>query len=156
MGKVYSKTYNTNYANISKASAPLSVAVSTKQCFRIPFPSEGFLEKLIVYQATGTSCAFEVELLNSAIPYAPGAFANAATPADNLAPYRIQVPATGPLAAGAGGVISLSAEGFGIGFRNIDGSFTANQRYVYLLINPISAAGTTTWNVTIQCRTDVG
>jgi hypothetical protein len=62
----------------------------------------------------------------------------------------------------------LDDEDYGRAFRNIDGTFTVNQRILYLVINPLSngigpqgaqddGAGIAThWNVTIRCRTDIG
>lgn len=153
--KIYSTTYNTNFASIAKAKPPLSVPSGKMVCFQIPFPSEGFLERLIVYQATGTAVDFSVELLNSQIPYPPGQYNTGTAATDALEPYRIQIP-TGPLEADAGTVMTLLDDDFGQSFRNCDGGWTLNQRYVYLVISPVGAGGTTTWNVMIQCRTDVG
>jgi hypothetical protein len=154
--KVYSKMYNANSANIAKASPPLTVTANKMTCFQIPFPSEGFMERVVVYQATGAPVAFSVEILNSRIPYPPGDYVNGAAAADKLENYRIQVPPTSALTAASGAVLTVADENFGEGFRNVDGGFTLNQRYIYLLINPTGNAGTTTWNVTLQCRTDVG
>lgn len=153
--KIYSKAYNVNYANIAKASPPLLVPSGKMGCFKIPFPSEGFMERVVIYQATGTSVAFGAELLNSQIPYPPGIYTSGASPVDKLEQYRIQSPNTAPMTALAGAVISMGNENFGEGFRNIDGGWTLNQRYIYLLINPTSAGVDTTWNVFLQCRTDV-
>lgn len=154
--KIYSKAYNVNYANIAKASAPLTVTANKMTCFQIPFPSEGFMERVVVYQATGTPVAFSVEILNSRIPYPPGDYTNGASPVDKLENYRIQSPATAALSALAGAVITVGDENFGDGYRNVDGGWTLNQRYVYLLINPTSNTTTTTWNVMLQARTDIG
>jgi hypothetical protein len=95
--KVYTKTYNVNYESLAHASPPLTVPVNKKTCFAIPFPSEGLLERLVVYQEDGSDTDFSVELLNSRLPFPPGDYADAATPTDNLENYRLQLPITGPI-----------------------------------------------------------
>jgi hypothetical protein len=165
--RIYTKTYNSNYAHLAKASPPLAVPAGKMKCFEIPFPSEGFLERLIVWQVEceigpqgpqgiGGGYAFEVELLNSSLPYPPGVYDVDDMPADDLTAYRLQVPPTAALTQTECGVLSLIDDDFGIGFRNVDGGWTLNQRKVYLLIRPLNADVETNWNVTIQCRTDVG
>jgi hypothetical protein len=135
--------------------------------FAIPFPSEGFLERLVVWQESGTPVDFSVELLNSQLPYPPGVYAPTDPPADELQAYRLQVPITQPISQFAGEVLSLVDDDFGLGFRNVDGGWTLNQRLVYLVIAPDGGegpqgpqgpqdSGDTEWNVVIQCRTDVG
>jgi hypothetical protein len=168
--RIYTKTYNQHYAVISKASPPLEVPADSKVCFAIPFPSEGFLERLIVWQTYDPNMGpqgpqgpqdvvgydFEVELLNSRIPFPPGEYSTVQLAFDELTAYRIQRPPTAPLSQTAGGVLSLTDDDFGTGFRNVDGGWTLNQRLVYLVIHPIDALEPTFWNVTLQCRTDVG
>jgi hypothetical protein len=154
--KIYTRIYSAQYEHIAKAQAPLSVAAGKMVCFQIGFPSEGFMEKAVIWQASGTNAAFQVELLNSQIPYPPGVYTSNASPADVLNMYRLQIPPTAALSQTSGNVLTLTDDNFGIGWRNIDGGFTLNQRYIYLLINPQSSGVTTTWNVYLQCRTDVG
>lgn len=154
--KVYTKTYSHLFESIAKAKPSLSVATGKMVSFQIPFPSEGFMERVVVKQASGTAVGYHVELLNSKLPYPPGVYNSGAGAADALQFYRIQIPPTGPLIAASGTVMTYYDDDFALGFRNIDGGFTDNQRYIYLLIDPQSAGTTTTWDVLLQCRTDVG
>jgi hypothetical protein len=153
--KIYTTTYSTQYNNIKFAKAPLFVPNGYLTCFKIPFPSEGFLERFIMSQATGTSCDFSVEILCSTIPYPPGNYVAGTLPVDALPFYRIQVPPTAPFLGTAGNILSMDDTNFGVGFRNIDGGWTANKRFIYLVISPTTPGSDTTWNVQIQCRTDI-
>lgn len=153
--RIYTRMFNALYASIPYCGQPLSVPASKKTCFAIGLPHEGYLERLVVAQATGTPVDFEVELLNSAIPFPAGIYDPGDAPADDLEHYRVHRPATAALTQTAGNVLTFIDDTYGPGYRNIDGTHTANQRLAYLLIKPISAGGITTWNVTLQIRTDV-
>lgn len=155
MSHVYKKAY-TNKVLGNVKGGPLLVPNGKMTCFQIGMPYEGFLERLVVWQASGTSCAFTVELLDSQVPYPPGSYTPGAAPADNLIAYRVQNPPTAALSASAGGTVSLADDNYGMGFRNQDGNFTSPQRYLYLLINPTTPGTDTTWNVFLQARTEVG
>ena len=50
----------------------------------------------------------------------------------------------------------LQQDNQGYAYRNIDGTSTNNQRYVYVLINPTSAAGPTTWDISVTVESTVG
>jgi hypothetical protein len=160
--KVYPRLFSNNGSPL--ALPPLIVAGSTMECFQIPFPSEGSVAKLVVWQVPaagggGTPCAFNVELLNSQIPYplSGNPYAVGATPADLLPAYRIQMPSTGPLAqATPGAALTLDDDNVGFPFHNLDGNFANNQRFIYLLISPVGAGGQTVWNVFLLARTNVG
>lgn len=165
--KIYSRTYSEHYTQIAKALPPLAVPLGKKTCFQIPFPSEGVLEAVIVSQVSTdlVPASATIELLNSALPFPPGNYDILATSADAIEHYRIL---TTPLVVTPGSAAVMDEADFGRGFRNIDGGWTLNQRYVYLLINPDDLVGPqgpqgpqggtseeTTWNVTLRCRTDI-
>src|SRR4051812_49465982 len=113
--KIYTKTYSPLYAEISKASPPLSVAAGKKKCFAVPFPTEGLIERVIVSQVPdntagfdgGPAVNFEIELLCSKVPFPAGLYDPGDAPRDTLEQYRIQMPPTGPLTRTAGNVLSL-------------------------------------------------
>lgn len=152
--KIYTRMYSEKYASIPKAHAPLIVTSGKKTSFAIPFPTEGILEGLVVSQvSTDVQVAAVVELLNSTIPFPPGDYGVSDAAAHKVEHYRI-LPT--PLSVGSGTAGVMNEEDYGRGFRNIDGGFTLNQRYIYLVINPTSAGTATNWNVSISCRTDVG
>lgn len=156
MSNIYTAAYTLKA--VAKARPPLAVAAAKKVVFALDFPAEGFLERLVVYQLPeaddgGAPVDFSVELLNSLVPYEPGEYDPAAVPADNLEPYRIQMPPTAPMTALAGDVLSLASNEYGTAWRNLDGGPSDGQRYVYLLIEPDGAIEETQWCVFLQART---
>lgn len=135
--------------SIAKAKSPISIAAGKKVCTAVGMPASGRLERLVVYQLSGTNVAFTVELFNSVIPFAAGEFAAAAAAGDTLHPYRVQMPVTAAVSGSSGGVATLTSDA-GLSYHNIDGTFTEPQRYLYLLITPTSSGDTTTWSAFIQ------
>lgn len=163
--KIYTKTYSEKYEQIAKASTYLTVAANSKTCFAVPYPSEGIMETVVFSQVStdSTRVAATLEVFNSQIPFPPGDYDVDDEAADKEEHYRIIPPIT--IIADAVGAYDAT---YGHGFTNIDGGWTLNQRYVYVLIIPSEsstgpqgpqdegAAVATHWNVTIKCRTDIG
>ena len=149
---VYTATYAGLGLSNGQDRGVLSVPAGQMTCFQIPFLDEGFLDSLTVYQVSGTAVAFSVELLTSQVPYPPGNYTSGASPVAPLEPFRVQMPPTGPLTALSGATLNLSTDEIGMSFRNLDGTINSGQRYLYLLINPTSAGGVTTWAVFLRAR----
>lgn len=166
--KIYSKFYTHLSASFPNATpgtinGPFTVPTGKMVCVAVPFPPEGYFTRLVVVQVPsgsggGTAVPCQVELLNSAVPYpqAGNPYTSNASPADNLEHYRVQTPITAPLSADAGAVLTYTTDELGVGYRNIDGSDAVMQQFLYLLLNPQGAGGSTKWNVTLQARRNLG
>lgn len=151
--KIYRAIFNDNTALIPHSNPALKVTAGKKTCFKIGFPTEGILDRFVISQRTSeVQVNATVELLCSVIPYPVGDMATGTTAADVVDHYRILTTA---LSVTAGTPAELNVSDFGQGYTNFDGSWTTNQRYAYLLINPSGAAADTHWNVTIIVRTDI-
>jgi len=115
-------------------------------------PSEGYLTNLTIKQESGTAAAFTAELLDSVIPYPVGETASGTAAVDAVEFYRIVPQQT----ATAGNTSQILASTQGYPYLNMDGDPTNNQRFLYLLINPTAAAGTTIWKVTVTVHNNYG
>ena len=136
------------------AKAALSVAAGKRQVFKIPVPAEGRLHRLTVFQESGTNVAFAVELVASTAPYGAETDAaanyNAAVSAP-AAPYRVIAQQTALSGATVDWRAQDSAGGAeGVPYVNMDqASRTEARPYLYLVVIPTAAGGTTTWCATL-------
>lgn len=127
--------------------APAGDLVSTK----VPLLSEGLLKQLTVVQTSGTSVAFKVELLMSSMPYPTGTYAVGTSPVGTINLFRIIPQQSGT----SGNALDITPDtDIGWPFRNVDGDHTNNQRYVYLIILPTAAGGSTTWDAFIMAESN--
>lgn len=149
-----SNLYHCAYTNqaLGRARAPITIATGKRKCIRVEFPAEGYLNRLIVWQAGGTNKAFTVELFNSVVPHAVGEADYNDAYAVNLEPYRIQHPVTAAISAISGAVLSLVSSTHGFPYRNLDGTPTNEQGYVYLVITPDNSTDLTTWHAFLEAR----
>lgn len=137
----------------SRNKAAPSVAAGRRLVVRVPAPVEGRVHRLTVFQESGTAVAFTVQLLASAVPYGGPAVDAAynAAPLAPVDPYKV-IPAQTAL---AGAVLDWRAQdsaggASGCPYVNMDqASRTEAQPYLYLVIIPTAAAGTTKWCVTL-------
>lgn len=143
MAGIYVKRYTNNGS--PKSQPAITVTAGKKRCVAVGFNSQGTISRITVKQTGGTPVAVTVELFDSQIPFPPGEYLSAASPADDLSLYRIMPPMT----ATAGNAIENLEDQFGFKYHNQDGGFTDNQRFIYLLIAPTSAGDMTTWDVVI-------
>lgn len=150
MSKVYVRRYTDNGTPLAKP--PITVTVGMQRSVEIPFPSEGYLTRLTVKQTDGTSVGFDIELLDSMVPYPPGETVVGAAAADDVELYRI-IPQQN---VSAGNTLELINNEHGYPFHNTDGTYTANQRKIYMLIVPDGAVDDTTYEVSFTAHTDVG
>ena len=152
MSKIYTALYSDSGPGVA-AGAPksgvypaISIAAGNLRSVRVPFFSEGNVTQLAVKQTSGVSVDFNVELLCSSIPFPTGEALVATPPAGTVELYRIVPPQSGV----AGGSVELVPDNeYGWTFRNVDGDHTLNQRYIYLVIKPVGAAGATEWDAMV-------
>jgi hypothetical protein len=129
----------------------ISISGNKLLCVRVDTFSEGRINQLVVKQSSGSGCNYTVELLKSVVPYPVGEQAATATPVGTVSLYRIvpqQVNVT------SGQALELLYD-MGRAYSNVDGSSTLAQRYVYLVIIPISASGTTKWDAAIVTTNEI-
>jgi hypothetical protein len=150
MAKVYVKKYTNN--GTPKALPAIVVGVGNLLSTAVGFPSEGYLTRLVVKQTGGTDVAFDVDLLDSKIPYPPSEVPVATLPADNIQLYQI-IPTQN--VGVPGNALELMSPNNGYPFHNSDGTYTNNQRVLYLVIKPIGAVDDTTWDVSLTAHTDI-
>lgn len=135
-----------------KSGVKNSITIGAAQlaCVRIPCSSDGTLKQLAVVQTGGTAVAVTIELLCSKLPFPVGLSADSTVSAVPLALYRVMAT----LSAGAGSAAELLPDyQTGWPFHNVDGDYTMNERYLYLLIIPTASAGTTKWDAILVTET---
>ncbi len=149
-----SKVYSIKYtdADLPKARPAITIGAGNLRSVQIPFLTEGYVTRLIIKQTGGTSVAATVDLLDSRVPYPPGEQAVAASPADDIELY--QIVSTQSVVSGQ--ALKVIHEEYGFPFHNQDGTFTDNQRYIYLVIKPTGAATSTTWEIAITGHNEIG
>jgi hypothetical protein len=149
MGKIVSALYSDTGPTVREGSGTheaIELGDGNMICVRVPLSSEGYVKQLVVAQKTGTATAYTVELLASKIPYPVGEYANSTSPVGTIQLYRIIRQQT----LGAGEVLDLTPDTeVGYPFRNLDGTYTMNERYVYLVIKPTSNSDDSTWDALV-------
>lgn len=139
--------YRTTTVAPSGMKPAIVIAAGNLECVRVPFLSEGFISQLLVKQTGGTGVGFTVELLSSVVPFAVGEVAVATAATGTVELFRIVPQQT----ATSGNSVDITPDtDYGWPFRNVDGDYTNNQRYIYLVIKPTGAAGSTTWDAFIM------
>lgn len=136
----------------AKAKAVISVTTGKLIVVKVPVGSaEGWLNELVVRQVDGTAKAFDIELLDSVVPFPVGESAYNASPAATLDLFRVinKISVT----SGATGVLRESEMGYS--YQNADGGSTANEPYLYLVIIPANSVDTTTWEAAITTSREI-
>lgn len=151
MTKVYSVKYTDN-ADLPKARAPISISGTKLRSVQVPFMTEGFITRIIIKQTSGDAAAAVVEILDSRIPFPPGEQDVAAAAADDVELYRI----VDQVAVTSGQAKVIINQEYGYPFHNQDGTYTDNQRYIYIVIKPTGASGTTVWDLAITGHSEIG
>jgi hypothetical protein len=155
MPRVYTRIFSDEaFAARLPSSQPAVVIGGTKKrIVRMKMGSEGRLTELTVKQLESEAqVAFTIEVLKSKIPF-PVVDADigvAVVPVDTISLYRVILPIVGV----AGSPIQLD-EQHGFAYKNMDGGWTENQQFLYLLIEP-TAAVATTWKVSMTVERDIG
>lgn len=148
MAKPYTKLYTGSGGTPRFALPAITISTGKQKCVAVPFPSSAFITKLVVKQTGGTSKNFDVEVLTSKIPHPVGERNSGTAADDDIELYRALPKQT----TTAGNALEVSSPEIGYEFLNVDGSFTENERYLYLLINPATSVDLTTWDVAITAR----
>lgn len=120
------------------------IPAAKRMCVKVPCMDMGYLKQLVVDQVGGTDKAFTVELFNSELPFAEGEHSDVAAASVNERLYRV-IPQQ---AVTSGSALDITPDyEVGWSFRNMDGDWTDNRRYLYLVITPTGSAGETTFEV---------
>jgi hypothetical protein len=160
MSKKYTKIFSDPafQARMPKVSPSIRIGLNQLQAVRVKAPSEGRLTSLTVKQTEGEAqVVFEVEILHSLLPF-PAVdqdVPTATVPGDTIALYRILAKQVGA----AGFPIEIDEESSGFAYRNTDGDYTNNQRYIYVIIAPGGfgvGAAISSWKVEVTIESDVG
>jgi hypothetical protein len=149
-----SKVYSIKYtgAALPKARAPITITAGNLRSVPVAFLTEGYITRLVIKQTGGTPVAAVVEVLDSKIPFPVGQYAVATAAADDIELYRI----IAQQAVTSGAALTLIHEEYGFPFHNQDGTFSDNQRYIYIVIKPTSSLDTTTWEMAITGHNEIG
>jgi len=161
MSKKYTKLYSDPAFQARMPKVSPSIRIGALQLFpiRVPAPSEGRLTSLTIKQTEAEAqVVFECEVLYSLLPYptVDQDVPTAAVPGDSVPLYRIL-----PKQVGAAGFpIEVDEQSTGYAYRNTDGDYTNNQRYIYVVLAPggfgVGAGAITSWKVEITVESDVG
>ena len=155
MEQVYTRLYSDDARNggVPRAQPSITIGAGKQRCTTVKFPAFGRITELSVKQASGTNVAFTVELLNSKFPFTPDVDQTApATPNDELEMYRAVPKQTGT----SGNAVELDPGDTGYPFRNMDGGYTDQQNFIYLVIIPTASPDASTWDARITCVQDNG
>jgi hypothetical protein len=136
----------------AKAKPVISINIGKLIVVKVPVgSSEGWLNELVVRQVSGTAKAFDIEVLDSVVPFPVGESNYNATPAATLDLFRVinKIAVT----SGATGVLRESEMGYS--YQNADGGPTSNEPYLYLVIIPTNSTDVTTWEVAFTTSREV-
>ena len=142
-----------------RSSPSVHIGAAQQQAIRVKAPSEGRFTSLTIKQEeTEAQVVFEAEILYSMVPYPVVNVdqPSATVPADTVALYRILSKQVGA----AGFPIEVDEQSTGFAYRNTDGNYTNNQRFLYIVLAPggfgVGAGADTTWKVEATVESDVG
>jgi hypothetical protein len=155
MVRAYTRIFSdVAFANRLPSSLPsVPIAVGNKRVVRLAVGSEGRVTDLTVKQEeTDVQVAFDVDLLKSKVPFPlfDQDILLATVAADTVSLYRV-IP---PMSAIAGQPVEFDEETIGYNYKNMDGTYTNNQQYLYLLITPAAAGGITNWKISVTVERD--
>jgi len=150
------KVYNQSYSTLAKAAASAAfdnivIAAGQSYFLQVPFPYEGVLEKIRCKQASGPSVAFTVDVYESDLGITKFGSAVHSIPA-----WAPLFEVVNQMSATAGNVVRELTSGIDATFRNVDGTQTVPQRFLYVHIAPTAAADVTEWMLSLEARTHVG
>lgn len=155
MGRLITAIYSDTgpgMPNAPKSGIRGSINIGAAQlaCVRVPCSSEGTLKQVVVLQTGGPPVAFTVEILASKLPYPVGVQPDTTAPAVPIQLYRVMAPISG----GAGSPAELTPDyQTGWPFHNVDGDYTMNERYLYVVIIPTGSLAATKWDASIIVET---
>lgn len=139
---------------VKNAQPAIVIPNGMKVCVRVRLMQQGFITRLVVKQTGGTDAQAKVNLWDSQVVFAPGVYAGAAAPGDNVELYEILPEQT---TAGSPPVLVVLGQQQGYPFVNQDTGYADNSRCIYLMIDPSATAiDQTTWDVAITVHRDMG
>jgi hypothetical protein len=143
--------YQTGTVAPSGFRAAITIAAGNLRCVRVPFLHEGFLSQFVVKQSGGTGVAFVVELLMSVVPFPVGEAPVATAATGTIELFRV-LPQQSAI---SGAAVDITPDNeIGWAFKNADGDYTNNQRYLYLVIKPTAAGGSTSWDAFLMAHSN--
>ncbi len=97
---------------------------------------------------------FTVDVLKSRLPFPDidQDIPTATLPKDTLDLYR----AFDQIVALAGTTAKTDTEAQGYAYKNMDGNWTNNQEFLYVLITPNVPGAATTWKISLTVERDIG
>ena len=140
-------------AGIPNAQPSVTIGAGKKRLVRVKFVSQGRLTDVDIVQSGGTAVAAVVDVLKSQAAFPPDVDVPVGD-SPTLPLLSLDICPTIDVASGGHGTLQQDNQGYA--FRNIDGTSTNNQRFVYVLINPTSAGGPTTWDIQLTTESTVG
>lgn len=162
MSRKYTRLFSDNAfaQRIPNAQPSVAIGVTQMRTIRVKAPSEGRITDLSIKQeeTDGVQVAFEAEVLKSVVPWPliDQDFPTATAANDSVTLYRAV-----PKQIGAAGFpIEFDEENLGYAYRNMDGNYTNNQRFIYILLAPggvgVGAGTITNWKISMTIESDVG
>lgn len=156
MPRVYTRIFSDEAFAARMPSSQPAVAIGggMKRVVRMKMGSEGRITDLSVKQVeTEDQVPFTVDVLKSKIPFplVDQDLDVALPPNDALTLYRAVPQMVGP----AGFPAEFDEETIGYAYKNMDGTWTENQQFLYLLITP-TADDVTTWKISMTVERDIG
>jgi len=157
MPRVYTRIFSNEAYQLRLPSSKPAVAIGAgmMRLVALKVGSEGRLTDLTVKQdeADGTQVAFSVEVLKSRVPFplVDTDFAVGTPPVDTISLYRVIPPQTAP----ATFPVEFNEQTVGYAYKNMDGSYTNNQQFLYLLLTPTGAGVTTNWKISVSVERSI-
>lgn len=149
-----SKVYSIKYTNadLPKSHPPITIGAGMMRSVRVPFLTEGYLTRIVIKQTGGANVPCTIEVLDSKLPFPEGEYSTATAALDDVELYRIIDQQT----VNAGVTLKLIHEEYGFPFHNQDGTFTDNQRCIYVVFTPTGSVQQTTWEMAITGHNEIG
>lgn len=149
------KIYHQNFSTLAKAAGKalfndIVIAAGESYFLAVPGPYEGILESLICKQTAGTNVGFKVTMYESNLGLTEGSAAHSLPAWAPL--YQITPEVTGT----SGTALEEYTTNVDNTFRNADGTQSVPKRFIYAHIKPTAAAGETSWQLSVRCRSEIG
>lgn len=152
MGKIYERHFK------ESADTAIDIDAGNYRCVKVPFPYECMLGKVVVKQYPagedgGTSVPFAIDIFNSEIVPEGEDTAAYDSEADL---YRVCSRKTALAGATIAEFATEIGGGHGYLSRNMDGTQTIPERYIYVVIRPTGAGDATKWMMAIGAVSEIG
>lgn len=132
----------------SGSHASITIHSGKGICIKVPCRSEGHLRQFAIKQVSGTAKAATVDFYMTVNAYAVGEFDDSDSPGVT-APEVFKVLPQISVSSGVAYNLTPDTE-IGYPYKNLDGTHTVNQNYIYMVIIPTSSSGTTVWDALVM------